>query len=347
MKKQFLLFTLVLVLLATAVVLFFLKSPGYEQPHDGKIPVVYSPNYNFQFFGLDHLHPFDEKKYEKIAAMLKEKWQLTDEDFYTPHQITPEELRLVHTEAYLSSLSPQVIANVMGLALLAKVPMSSLEERLLTPIRYQAGGTILATHLAQKHGWSVNLGGGFHHAKPEKGGGFNIYADIPIAANVLWKENQDLKVMVIDLDVHQGNGHETAFKDDPRVTILDAYNEDIFPHDEPAKTFIDYPIVMNNGETGAEFLKKFNETLPQALDAAGPNMIFFIAGTDVFEKDPLGQTELSRDDILERDLLVYTEAKNRDIPVVYLFGGGYAKESSEIIAASINQLIALYGPLNY
>ena len=303
------------------------------------IPIVYSEGYDIRFMGLEKLHPFDSAKYGKVHRHLTDEVGLDAARMHVPGEVTEEQLRLVHTEAYLKSLDDsEVVARIAELGLLASLPNSLVQCRLLRPMRLATGGTILAAELALERGWAINLSGGYHHAKPDGGEGFCVYADIPIAAQVLWRDRPDLAVMVLDLDAHQGNGIEMCFRDDERVTIVDFYNREVYPGDAEAIAFADIDVPFESGAGGAEYLAKLREILPAALDANPPGLLFYNAGTDVYETDPLGQLSLSRGDILERDEWVFRQARERGVPIVMVLSGGYTQESAGIIGASLRRL---------
>lgn len=201
-----------------------------------QLPLVYSPEYNLGFGEvIDNLfnliHPFDMRKYEKIYEHLKNRLNLSEQNFYLPQAVTNEDLLEVHQQSYLDSLKDASVISQgidVGFAL-AGLPASLLDKVLLHPLRVATGGTIKAAELALKHGWSINLGGGYHHAKPHQGEGGCFYADVPLAIKRLHDANADLKVLIIDLDAHQGNGNAHYAKHDKRIFIFDMYNKNEYP----------------------------------------------------------------------------------------------------------------------
>src|SRR4051812_44711353 len=170
------------------------------------IPLVYHPRYNITAFGLERLHPFDSRKYRRIHAALMARGLRRPGDFTRPRPATREELLRVHTPEYLESLRrPNVLAGILEVPIAGRLPGWLLDWRVLRPMRYATGGTIRAGRLALEHGLAINLGGGFHHAAAGRGGGFCVYADIPLAAAILHAEGRAQSVLVVDLDAHQGN----------------------------------------------------------------------------------------------------------------------------------------------
>lgn len=316
----------------------FEAKTAYSPPD--ALPIVYHEDYNIRFLGLEKLHPFDSAKYGKVHEALVNERGLDGHPFHRPAEVTPEQLRLVHTETYLDSLkNSDNVSYIAEVSAIGYLPNRPVQCQLLRPMRLATGGTILAAKLALNEGWAINLGGGYHHAKPDRGEGFCVYADIPIAARVLWQTRPELKVMVVDLDAHQGNGLEMCFSNDVRVSIYDLYNSQVYPRDEDAKAFATVDLPVPSGTAGAEYLALLERTLPDAIEQAAPDILFYNAGSDVFEGDPLGYLKLTREDIIRRDAFVFEQARDRAIPTVMLLSGGYSKESAGIISDSILNLL--------
>lgn len=307
-------------------------------PH--QVPIVYSPHYNFTLYGLENLHPFDAKKYGRIHDYLIEKKLLTQEQFVTPGQPSREDLLLAHSQRYLKTLSyPWVVAGYTELAFVNLIPPPIIKRKILNPMLYATGGTVLAAHLALVKGWAINLGGGFHHAWKEEGGGFCVYADIALAVKYLRKHHPRIKsFMIIDLDAHQGNGVERDFMGDKEVFILDMYNAYIYPLDEEAKAGMALGVELEPGTGDEVYLARLKQALTTAFSRFNPDIIFYNAGTDVLQKDPLGFLNLSPDGVIQRDERVFREALTRRIPIVMLLSGGYQKNNYEIVGRSILNL---------
>lgn len=144
--------------------------------------------------------------------------------------------------------------------------------------------------------------------------------------------------MIIDLDAHQGNGHETDLGDDSRVYILDMYNPEIYPYDYSARRFIDQKVEVMSGTSTDEYLRKLDKALEVAFRNFQPEMVVYNAGTDILDGDPLGLLKISPDGITSRDEKVFRVAREREIPVVMLTSGGYMKSNARVIADSIENL---------
>lgn len=201
-----------------------------------KVPIVYSPGYNLGIAeGVDSvlgmLHPFDIKKYQKIHAHLKKAFELSDEHFFEPQAVDEKDLLEVHTKEYLDSLkySSVISAGIDVGPALALIPNAILDYALLSPMRLAVGGTIQTVQLAMQHGWAINLAGGYHHAKPDKGEGGCFFADVPLAIKRIRKQHPALKVLIVDLDAHQGNGNAAYVNNDKNLFIFDMYNKNEYP----------------------------------------------------------------------------------------------------------------------
>ncbi|RKY47379.1 MAG: histone deacetylase [Candidatus Neomarinimicrobiota bacterium] len=304
-----------------------------------KVPIIYSPKYNIILFGIQKLHPFDTEKYKKVYKCLRHNVGIKKDQFYTPEKVSDEDLKLVHTDRYLKSLNnSKVIAQIAEVPILKFIPNILLRKRLLIPMKYGTGGTILGTELALKYGWAINLSGGYHHAKSNSGGGFSFYADIPIAIYKLWQKDPTLKVMIIDLDAHQGNGYESVLKNDDRIVIVDVYNCQIYPRDYEAKQYItyDFPIVSYTKDD--EYLSII-DSIRKIISIEKPNLIIYNAGTDIDENDPLGRLKISEEGTIKRDEIVFESAKENNVPILMLLSGGYSKQSAIIISKSIENIL--------
>ncbi|XP_047203902.1 histone deacetylase 11 isoform X4 [Girardinichthys multiradiatus] len=281
------------------------------------LPIVYHPDYNITFMGLEKLHPFDSGKWGKVIHLLKEEQFITDGNIVEAREATEEDLLVVHTKSYINRL----------------------KRKVLRPLRTQTGGTIMAGKLAVERGWAINVGGGFHHCSSDKGGGFCAYADITLAIRFLFERVEGIsRATIIDLDAHQGNGHERDFLDDTRVFIMDMYNHNIYPGDLYAKRAIKRKVELDWGTEDFEYLQKVELHAGGALNEVHPDIIVYNAGTDILDGDPLGGLSISPQGIVKRDEIVFRAAKQRGIPILMVTSGGYQKKTARIIADSILNL---------
>src|SRR6185436_13075817 len=254
--------------------------------------VIYSPRYNISLFGLERLHPFDSHKYGRAWRVLRQHFGKALKEMWVrpPLPASREELMLVHSPAYLSKLRDSAyLAKALEVSVARFLPAWLLDWRVLRPMRWATAGTIQATRECLKHGLAINLSGGYHHAKPEQGEGFSIYADTAIAIRVLRKEGllgNNARVAYIDLDAHQGNGVCHCLKQDRQIFIFDMYNSQIYPaYDSAARERIDCNLRLTSACQGGEYLRTLQKNLPGFLDSASREPIglaIYNAGTDVF-----------------------------------------------------------------
>lgn len=259
---------------------------------------------------MDEMHPFDSSKWGRICNFLTNEGVLDKNKIVEPLEASKEDLLVVHPESYLDNLKCSAnVSMIIEVPLVAMIPNFLVQKRVLRPFRMQVGGSILAAKLAKEQGWAINVGGGFHHCSAENGGGFCAYADITLCIHYAFVRLNISRVMIIDLDAHQGNGHETDFSDDRRVYIMDMYNSQIYPLDFEARRYIDQKIELPSGTRTREYL----EQLDQAL-------------------------EISPEGVVMRDEKVFRFAKEKNVPIVMLTSGGYMKSSARVIADSIINL---------
>lgn len=312
--------------------------------------VVYDPRYNIGFLGVERLHPFDSRKYGRAWRELKRQLgsELRRKHAPVDRAVTNDELLLAHSPEYLAQIrQTKHIVKALELPGLARVPAWMLRWAVLRPMRWAVRGTVLAAQAALSAGVAINLSGGYHHAKRSNGEGFSIFSDIAVAIHQLRAEGKikpGQRIAYIDLDVHQGNGVCQLFRDDRDVFILDMYNSEIYPsYDREARQRIDCELRLSTGCRGEEYLRTLHNNLPGFLDSISRSgdvaLGIYNAGTDVFQGDPLGNLELTPGDVLERDLFTISEFQKRKIPVVMLTSGGYTKQSYQLIATSVREIL--------
>jgi histone deacetylase 11 len=303
------------------------------------IPLIYHPNYNITAFGLERLHPFDGLKYRRIHDALIADGFRKSADFMRPEPVRRDDLLRVHSAEYLRTLrESKVLARILEVPILGRLPAIFTDWRVLSPMRYATGGTILACRMALDKGLAINLAGGYHHAAATWGDGFCVYADIPIAAAALHQEGLIDRVLVVDLDAHQGDGTATTIQPWPWASIFDVYERDLFPATKQPE---DFPVPIPAGLEGDEYLAILEAALPRALDVS-PDLLIYNAGSDPFIDDPLTRLRLSRGDVARRDLLVATMARERGIPMAMVLSGGYARESWRVHADGIEAILGRF-----
>ncbi|VEN50647.1 unnamed protein product [Callosobruchus maculatus] len=316
-------------------------------------PIVYRKEYNVNFMGLEKLHPFDARKWKNIYKLLRENGLINKKTVVVPNEATREDLLMVHTKKYLKSLKCSLhVAQIAEIIPLAVVPNYIVQRAYLKPMRYQTGGSILAGKLALDRGWAINIGGGFHHCSASRGGGFCIYADITLLIKFLLYHfpRKVGKVMIVDLDAHQGNGYEIDCKDNSNIYILDVYNKWIYPRDKEAAKAIRRKVQLDFYTDDEEYLRTVSSNLNEALNEFVPDILIYNAGTDVLQGDRLGGLSVSEKGIIKRDEIVFRQAVLRKIPIVMLTSGGYLKKTAAVIANSIMNLYKeglIYGSQEY
>ncbi|XP_028122032.1 histone deacetylase 2 isoform X2 [Camellia sinensis] len=284
-------------------------------------------------------HPFDSSKWGRICRFLIVDGVLDKNRIVEPPEATKDDLLVVHSESYLNSLKSSVnVSIIVEVPPVALLPNFLVQQKVLHPFRKQVGGSILAAKLAKERGWAINVGGGFHHCSGDKGGGFCVYADISLCIQYAFTRLNISRVMIIDLDAHQGNGHEKDFSRDRRVYILDIYNPGIYPLDYEARRYISQKVEVVSGTETEEYLTKLDEALKVAGRMFDPELVVYNAGTDILDGDPLGRLKISPDGITARDEKVFRFAHERNVPLLMLTSGGYMKSSARIIADSIVNL---------
>lgn len=268
------------------------------QQYDGSnhCPVIYADEYNISFFGIERLHPFDSKKWMRVYHYLNESGMLSPDAVVKPKEARKQDLLSVHSKRYLHSLKSRYqLASILEVALVLLFPTCLVNKRVLRPMRFQTGGSVLAARLALSHGWAINIGGGFHHASRNNGGGFCVYADITLLITVLLEDGFIQRAMIVDLDAHQGNGHERDFTNCENVYIMDMYNANIYPQDHQAKKSISRPVPLESGIVDKIYLPLLARELEAAFaDFPAPDLLVYIAGTDSLMGDSLGRLSLSR-----------------------------------------------------
>nr|KJB82876.1 hypothetical protein B456_013G220000 [Gossypium raimondii] len=294
------------------------SSKLYQPDASSKVPVIYSSYYDISFLGIEKLHPFDSSKWGRICRFLMSEGYLEKKSIVDPLEASRDDLLVV----------PPV----------AMLPNWLVQMKVLYPFRRQVGGTVLAAKLAMDRGWAINVGGGFHHCSGGRGGGFCAYADISLCIHFAFVRLNISRVMIIDLDAHQGNGHEMDFGNDERVYILDMYNPGIYPFDMTARNYINQKVEVVTGTATVDYLDQLDKALAVAGSNFAPELIVYNAGTDILDGDPLGGLKVSPEGVIKRDEKVFRFARDRKIPIVMVTSGGYMKTSARVIADSIINL---------
>lgn len=307
--------------------------------------IVYNKQYNISAFGLEKFHPFDVTKYSRVHSMLKNRYGMIDSDFISPlGPISDDEMSKVQTPEYLESLrkDKSVSLDIFGVPEMKILPVSLMNRLVLDPMRWATAGTVVAVQLALDHGWSMNLGGGYHHASRDFGCGFCVFADTALALNHVWSKFPNKKVMIIDTDAHHGNGNDDFFRDDDRVCIVDIHTYSFHsdfkleyetPYQISRRKWSDYKKFFDSG-----YLSLVRR-IEKQIDIFKPELIIHNSGSDILDGDSIGGYHISDDGLIRRDEIIWRAARSRGIPITYLFAGGYTKKSANVIFRSICNLV--------
>jgi len=268
------------------------------------------------FVPLPEGHPFPMAKFPALHRLLREERILRKQDVVRPRQADWADLRRIHTEDYLRRLASGSLSSQeerrMGL------PWSN---RLVYRSRLAVQGTLNAALMALEDGVAGNLAGGTHHAFPDHGEGFCVLNDVAVATRILQTSCWVRRILVLDLDVHQGNGNASVFADTPSVYTFSMHGAKNYPFRKPPST-LDVP--LDDGTDDDGYLDTLQAHLDPVLDAAQPDLVFYLGGIDVMEGDRYGRIGLSRDGVHARDRFVLQALHDRDLATVLLLSGGYA-----------------------
>jgi acetoin utilization deacetylase AcuC-like enzyme len=276
--------------------------------------VSYSDGY---YVPLPDGHPFPMAKFPALHDILIREGLIRERDVVSPRQADWSDLLRVHTQAYLSNLAEGTLSRRaerrMGL------PWS---KRLVYRSRLAVQGTINAAYMALEDGVAGNLAGGTHHAYPDHGEGFCVLNDVGVAIQVLRSACWIRRPLIIDLDVHQGNGNAAFFQNDDAVYTFSMHGAKNYPFKKPPSTL---DVALDDDTDDQTYLDTLERTLPGVLDDARPDLVFYLAGIDVMADDRYGRMSLTRDGLHARDGFVLEQIRDRNLPVVCLLSGGYAR----------------------
>ena len=267
-------------------------------------------------------------KYELIPEQLIYEGTCTSENFFCPKPLDERWILGVHYKKYWLNLKNGTTAPKM----IRRIGFP-LSRQLVERETVIAQGTIDCCNFAKSNGVAMNVAGGTHHAFPDKGEGFCLLNDIGIAANYLLETKLAKRILVVDLDVHQGNGTAVMFQNEPCVFTFSMHGKDNYPlHKE--KSDLDIP--LETGTSDEKYLNKLSEILPKLFESHQPDFAFFLSGVDILKTDKLGHLAVSREGCRRRDEYVLSECKRRNIPVVVSMGGGYSPRLTDIVEAHCN-----------
>ena len=289
------------------------------------IKIAFDPVYAH---ALPENHRFPMLKYELIPEQLLHEGTCAEDNFFRPASCAPEIILQTHDKAYLDKLlQQQLTASEQRKIGFPQSPALIERELVITQ------GTIDCALFALQNGCALNIAGGTHHAFAERGEGFCLLNDIAIAANYLLSNKLRSKILVIDLDVHQGNGTAKLMENESRVFTFSMHGLTNYPfHKEKS----DLDIGLHDGTTIETYLSLLAEVLPNLITTVKPDFAFYLAGVDILSTDKFGKLKVSMEACKQRDVFVLSQLQKNNIPVTVVLGGGYSPDINTIVEAHCN-----------
>tara|TARA_Y100000996_G_scaffold414877_3_gene407195 strand:+ start:3173 stop:4075 length:903 start_codon:yes stop_codon:yes gene_type:complete len=289
------------------------------------LKISFDKNY---IYPLDKNHRFPMIKYELLPEQLIRENTCSQENFFSPNQILDKDVLLTHDSEYYRKLVSQKLSKSELRPI--GFPMS---KKLVEREKIISQGTIDGSLYSLKYKVSMNIAGGTHHAFYDRGEAFCMLNDQAIAANYLLNNNLCQKILIVDLDVHQGNGTASIFSNSKNVFTLSFHGKNNYPF---KKEVSDLDVEFQNGANDKIYLESLKRKLPKIVDEFQPDFIFYLSGVDIMENDKLGKLALTLEGCKERDRYVLNLCKLNNIPLQISMGGGYSLELKNIIEAHAN-----------
>jgi len=290
--------------------------------------LVYHPNYDLNLGP----HVFPSQKFRLIRLTLLREGIAGPEDFVLPEEANDADLLRVHTPEWIGKLRNGTLtaSDIMKL----EVPYS---PELARACWLAAGGSILAGQIALRDGFGCNLGGGFHHAYENHGEGFCAINDVAVAIRRLQADGAIRKAMVLDTDVHHGNGTAHIFRDDDSVFTISIHQLNNYPAHKPPSSV---DLNLDDRVEDDEYLETLLPVVMESLEKFGPDIVFYVGGADPFCEDQLGGLMLTKRGLKERDKRVFEEARKKGVPVATTLAGGYARQVEDTVRIHVNTIVA-------
>ncbi|HPW18342.1 MAG TPA: histone deacetylase [Candidatus Aminicenantes bacterium] len=272
-----------------------------------------------------HVFPVQKYRlvYENLLAMGAKK-----ENFLRPRPAPDEDVELVHSRRYLRRVKAGALSPAELRALEIRYSPELVRFALLS-----VGGTVLAARKALENGLAVHIGGGFHHAFPDHGEGFCLFNDVAVAARKVVEDRLAGRVMIVDCDLHQGNGTAIALAGREEVFTLSIHQMDIYPGEKPSST-VDIGLWAGDGDD--KYLAELRARIPAVYREFRPDLVIYLAGADPFEQDQLGGLALTKAGLKERDKLVIGGARRMGVAVAVVLAGGYALDIKDTVDIHLN-----------
>lgn len=289
------------------------------------LKIAWSPIYNHP---LPPKHRFPMRKYDLLPEQLIHEGTISSENLFSPKLLSENDILTVHHRIYWQKLKTISLSK-------AEIRRSGfpVTDDLIIRERIIAEGTIEAAIYAKRFGVAMNIAGGTHHAYTDRAEGFCLLNDQAIASRYLLNHGLARRILIVDLDVHQGNGTAEIFQNEPSVFTFSMHGEKNYPM---KKETSDLDVPLPDKTEDAEYLKLLDFHLKSILDMFQPDFMFFQAGVDILESDKLGRLALTLNGCKSRDQMVLSIAKNKNIPIVVCMGGGYSEDIRIILEAHAN-----------
>ena len=293
--------------------------------------VVWSPRYEVDIGA----HVFPTAKYRLVRDELLGAGLLRPDELVEPEPARREQIARVHAPAYLRKIDESSLSASERITL--EVPFSAA---LREAAQLCCGGTLLTARLALAHGVAVHLGGGFHHAFSGHGEGFCLLNDVAVAATTLLAEGAVERVLIVDLDVHQGNGTAAIFSGRDDVFTFSMHQERNYPAHKPPS---DLDVGLPDGTGDDAYLEALAAHLPRVLAIQRPDVVFYLAGADPYREDQLGGLRLSLDGLARRDEFVATAVEGASSTLAVTLAGGYAFRQQDTVAIHVQTVCRVLG----
>jgi acetoin utilization deacetylase AcuC-like enzyme len=273
-------------------------------------------------------HRFPMIKYELIPGQLLHEGTIRADALHAPEVCDRDTILLTHDEGYLQKLEDQTLSEREQRAIgFPQSPQLTLREKIITR------GTIDCALHALQHEVALNVAGGTHHAFADRGEGFCLLNDFAVAANYLLHENRVKKILIIDLDVHQGNGTASIFRNEARVFTFSMHGAHNYPF---RKEQSDLDVPLPDGTDTESYLTLLQENLERLLEHVQPDFAFYLSGVDILETDKFGKLKVTMEGCAARDRHVFQSLRDRRIPAAVAMGGGYSADHRIIVEAHCN-----------
>ena len=289
------------------------------------LKVAFSPIFLYQ---VPEKHRFPMQKYRLIPERLIEEGILSEDNFFAPDKLTEEEILTTHTLEYWQKLKTQTLSRKEARAIGFEMTPELVERG-----RYIAHATYECALYAKQYGVSLNVAGGTHHSFADHGEGFCVFNDVCIASNLLLSRGEAERILVVDLDVHQGNGSASIMANEPRVFVFSMHGEKNYPFRKPPS---DLDIELANDTDDETYLTHLKQTLPKLIAEHKPDLIFYQSAVDVLATDKLGKLALTPEGCKQRDDFVLRQARDNNIPIAVVMGGGYSEDVEDVVEAHCN-----------